>query len=134
MEQAVMQLSNRAAAEPSRYLPSLQAFKKILANKYKHADISLAGSGLQRIITTLNATPQQSTGTPANKLSQQYFRNLNKRNDWVECYRNRCKYPAAFFSFMERIYQEKQSKINPAIIGNGDCTLCICLYGIAHSF
>jgi hypothetical protein len=80
LEQASMQLSNKAAAEPSKYLTSLEALRRILRKEFNPKDINVAGSGLQRMITSSGKLPQQTTSSPG-KLSQQYFRNLNRRND-----------------------------------------------------
>jgi hypothetical protein len=80
LEQASMQLSNKAAAEPANYLSSLESLRRILRKEYKPKDINIAGSGLQRMLSSSAKLPQQTSTTPG-KLSQQYFRNLNRRND-----------------------------------------------------
>jgi hypothetical protein len=81
LEQADMQLSIKAAAEPSRYLSSLEALRRILKNKFEEKDILTVGSALQRIISISAKVPQQSGTKPNMNLSQRYFLNLNRRND-----------------------------------------------------
>jgi hypothetical protein len=81
LEQAGMQLGAKAAAEPSLYLSSLEALRRILQNKYSVKDISLAGNGLQRMIAAASKLPRQAGGVPDMKLSQRYFLNLNRGND-----------------------------------------------------
>ncbi|MDB5193361.1 MAG: hypothetical protein JWQ96_2924, partial [Segetibacter sp.] len=81
LEQASMQLSTRAAAEPGAYLSSLEALRRILRNNFKPRDIAVAGSGLQRMIKTSLKLPQQFSTSSDMKLSQRYFMNLNRRND-----------------------------------------------------
>jgi hypothetical protein len=77
---AAMQLSNRAALEPSQYLPSLEALRRILGGNYQPKDISVAGRGLQNVIA-IESMPYPQVTKPDMKLSQRYFRNLNRRND-----------------------------------------------------
>jgi hypothetical protein len=81
LEQAGMQLGAKAAAEPSLYLSSLEALRRILQNKYSVKDISLAGNGLQRMIAAASKLPRQAGGLPDMKLSQRYFLHLNRGND-----------------------------------------------------
>jgi hypothetical protein len=81
LEEASIQLSDKAAAEPSTYLPSLQSLRKILKKNYTSQDINRAGSGLHQMLSAASRTPQQSSMQPSMKLSQRYFRNLTRRND-----------------------------------------------------
>ena len=76
LNQASMQLSLKAAAEPSIYLPSLEALKRILNKNFSGRDIGLVESAFQKIITSVPDVPQQSKNAPDMKLSQRYFRNL----------------------------------------------------------
>ncbi len=81
LEQAGVQLSTKAAAQPSIYLSSLEALRRITNNSYKPKDISIAGSALQRMIQGSSGLPQQSNTSPDMKLSQRYFMNVIRRND-----------------------------------------------------
>jgi len=76
LEQASMQLSTKAASEPSAYLASLEALKRILKKNFKAEDINLSGSAFQKMIKTVSNIPQQSKTAPDMQLSQRYFRNL----------------------------------------------------------
>ena len=80
LEDASMQLSNKAAQNPSGYIDALSSMRKILNNNYTEIDINKAGRGLQKMLLPSSTLPVQSLGKPRNKLSQQYFKNLNKRN------------------------------------------------------
>jgi hypothetical protein len=81
LEQAEMQLSNKAAAEPAAYLSSLEALRRIVKNHYTDNDISVTGKALQKIINTISRIPQQPEAGTDMKLSQQYFINLNHKNE-----------------------------------------------------
>ncbi|WP_147202409.1 hypothetical protein [Segetibacter aerophilus] len=81
LEQASMLLSTKAASEPSNYLASLEALKRILKKNYKASDVNLAGSAFQKMIRSVSAIPQQSKASPDMKLSQRYFLNLKRQND-----------------------------------------------------
>ena len=76
LQQASMQLSTKAASEPSGYLASLEALKRILSNNFKANDINLSGSAFQKMIKTVSNIPQKSATAPDMKLSLRYFRNL----------------------------------------------------------
>lgn len=78
LEQASRQLSTKAASEPSAYLASLEALKRIIKNNFRHSDIDLSGSAFQKMIKTISNIPQLSKTAPDLKLSQRYFKNLNQ--------------------------------------------------------
>jgi len=78
LEQASIQLSTKAASEPSAYLASLEALKRILKNNFKDSDIDLSGIAFQKMIKTVSNIPQQSKTAADMKLSQRYFKNLNQ--------------------------------------------------------
>ncbi|MDQ6814777.1 MAG: hypothetical protein M3040_13655 [Bacteroidota bacterium] len=80
LEQASMQLSAMAASDPSAYLASLQAMRRILKKDYKIKDVNIAGTALQKIIRSVSDIPQQSKSAP-DALSQHYFQHLNRNND-----------------------------------------------------
>ncbi len=81
LEQASLQLSTKAASQPSIYLSSLEALRRINNNSYKPKDISLAGSALQRMIQGSSRFSKQANTSPDMKLSQRYFMNVIRRND-----------------------------------------------------
>lgn len=80
LEQAGVQLSTMAVAQPSVYLAALEALQRIQKNNFTPKDITLAGSALQKMIRLLN-NPQQSAAAPDMQLSQRYFMHLNRKND-----------------------------------------------------
>ncbi len=80
LEQASMQLSTKAAAEPSAYLASLEALKRIIKNSFRAKDINLSGSAFQKMIKTISNMPQQSKTAPDMQLSHRYFKNLKHIN------------------------------------------------------
>ncbi len=80
---AARQLNNKAAAEPSVYLASAQAIRKILAalhdGKIADAgDILLAENGMQRVLPIPGQLPAAAKNGTGTTLSRQYFVNLNK--------------------------------------------------------
>lgn len=81
LEEAGLQLGNKAAEEPGTYLAAFEAFRRILNNKYTQVDISLAGNAFQKMILSTPKLPRAGTAAPDKKLSQQYFMNLNRANE-----------------------------------------------------
>jgi hypothetical protein len=78
LQEASLLLSTKAATEPSKYLPALQALQNILQNKSNGRDVQLAGKGLQQLVVSVPKIPQQSSSTPALPLSEYYFNHLKK--------------------------------------------------------
>ena len=76
LEQASMQLSRKAAFEPSAYLAALEALKRIQRKDFKSKDIDLSGSAFQKMIKVVSNIPQQSKAAPDMELSKRYFKNL----------------------------------------------------------
>ncbi len=81
LEEAGIQLGNKAAEDPAAYLAAFEAFRRILNHKQSANDISLAGSAFQKMIQSAPKLPRQGSATPDKKLSQQYFINLNRANE-----------------------------------------------------
>ena len=84
LSQAAQQLSTKASLQPSVYLQSFEALKrlivmaqqrKVLANT---SDSKLVQKALQKILLQQQALPQQLKATNDMNLSQQYFLNLHK--------------------------------------------------------
>jgi hypothetical protein len=85
LDQASLQLSNKASAEPAVYLTSFQAFRKILAALHDNknvaaSDIALAENGFHRMMTTPAQLPGAEKNNAGLHLSQQYFMNLTRSN------------------------------------------------------
>ena len=81
LEQAGIQLGNKAAEEPGIYLTAFESFRKILGANYKPADLSLTGAAFQKMINAVSRLPKQGSTAPDKKLSQQYFMHLNRANE-----------------------------------------------------
>ena len=75
------QLSLKAASEPSRYLAAYEAIQRIKEGKPKKNDVFLAGTALQKLISFVYGTPQQTSSSPDADLSQRYFMNLKEKHD-----------------------------------------------------
>ncbi len=81
LEQAGVQLSQRAAAEPSLYLTALQAYRRILENQTRATDIPILAKALQKMISSSKGMPFQHSSVTDMNLSQRYFQHLNGAND-----------------------------------------------------
>jgi hypothetical protein len=81
LEKTAQHISDAAAAAPATYLPTLKAIRKIINNNYHNDDLILAGSGLQKMVGSLFPIPQQPTKSLDGKLSDQYFKNLQLKNE-----------------------------------------------------
>ncbi len=81
LEQAGIQLGNKAAEEPGIYLSAFESFRKILGTHYQPADLSASGAAFQKMINTIAKLPKQGASAPDKKISQQYFMNLNRANE-----------------------------------------------------
>jgi hypothetical protein len=79
LQQAFHQLSIRAANQPSMYLLSLSALRKVLNENFRVRDIKNAEQGLQKMVAPPDKLPYP-TGNAAMNLSKHYFLNLNKGN------------------------------------------------------
>ena len=76
LERANQQLSAKAAANPAKYLSSLEAFRRILNKTNNPSDIEMVQKALQQIIPVPGKLPSQTITNPPSKLSAQYFNNL----------------------------------------------------------
>ena len=83
--QASHQLNSRAVSEPSIFLQSAQAMKKVLAaldnrEKISSNDLAIAENGLQHLLTFSAPRPGTVPTTAGAALSRQYFNNLSRGN------------------------------------------------------
>ena len=81
LQEAAIQLSAKAAAEPAVYLSALSAMEKVVKNKYTSQDLLLSGKALQKMIGGISQLPLQQATAPDGKLSEQYFINLNNQHE-----------------------------------------------------
>jgi hypothetical protein len=81
LQNVTMQVSEKATAEPSKYLPVLTSVNRIIKNKFSAADLDVAGNGLLQLIKKGELVPVKVKGGPAQKLSDQYFIKISAIND-----------------------------------------------------
>ena len=81
LQEAAIQLSAKAAAEPAVYLTALGAMEKVVKNNYTNQDLQLSGKALQKMIGAISQLPRQQGKAADNKLSEQYFINLNNQHE-----------------------------------------------------
>ncbi|MBV9986077.1 MAG: hypothetical protein JO301_00240 [Chitinophagaceae bacterium] len=81
LEQASIQLSQRAAAEPGIYLRAFESLRHILQRNFTASDIETAGHGLQRMLNNVSRAPARWQRSADNELSQRYFQQLNPGNE-----------------------------------------------------
>jgi hypothetical protein len=74
-------VSEKAAVDPSTYLPVLTSIGRILNDSYNKSDLEVTGSGLIQIINKGESVPVKSKAGPASKLSDQYFKKISAIND-----------------------------------------------------
>jgi hypothetical protein len=84
LRKATLLLNESAIKQPSLYLSSVQAMRKIIdnlnsGNNIRKTDIIIAENGLQRILSApaLQPAAENNNGDP--QLSKQYFQNLQKK-------------------------------------------------------
>ena len=83
LQQAALQLADKAIAAPSAYLPSLEAIKRVIASQQHEtpasfADIDLAENALQKMIDAPGRMPYTNNKAANISLSKEYFRNLHQ--------------------------------------------------------
>ncbi len=83
LQQAALQLADRAIAAPSAYLPSLEAIKRVIASRQHDApaniaDIDLAENALQKMIDAPDHMPYSNKKAANTSLSKEYFRSLHQ--------------------------------------------------------
>jgi hypothetical protein len=83
LQQAGLRLYNKAAEQPSLFLPAVTAMNRILAAISKQqtpqsGDVKVAEIGLQKLLSPAVKRPGPRLGVPSDKLSGEYFRNLNR--------------------------------------------------------
>lgn len=83
LQEAGLQLADKAVAAPSVYLSSLEALKRVIAalqheTVARVADIHLAENALQKMIDTPGRMPYTNKKAANMSLSKEYFRNLNQ--------------------------------------------------------
>jgi hypothetical protein len=81
LEQALIPLSQQAAAMPSVYLTALESLRRIIQQNQQARDIAVAGRGLQNMLRTADKTPYRANKAADGELSKRYFENLNKVHD-----------------------------------------------------
>ena len=67
LDAAGLQLSVKAASEPSHFLAAYEAVRRIRENKAKSGDINVVGNALQKLIISVSGTPQQSSSAPGHE-------------------------------------------------------------------
>ena len=85
LRQCNLQLSSKAAAQPSIYLPAVTAFRKILAQldqpkKIRETDILTVEKAIQKMLPPVAKLPQPTSNNPDLGLANSYFKNLNRMN------------------------------------------------------
>lgn len=80
-----VQLSSKAVAQPSVYLPVVTAFRKILAQlnqpkNIRETDILTVEKAVQKILPPIAKLPQPTQINPDLGLASSYFKNLNRTN------------------------------------------------------
>ncbi|MEX8548262.1 MAG: DUF4175 family protein [Mucilaginibacter sp.] len=85
LRQTNLQLSSKAAAQPSVYLPAVAAFRRILAQlnqpkNIRETDILAVEKAIQKMLPPVAKLPKPSTTNPDLGLASSYFKNLNRMN------------------------------------------------------
>lgn len=83
LQQAAQALNKQAAAQPAQYLPALEGIRRIVAAvqqqaKPAAADINTVAHALQQLLPVPENYPAARQTGAADRLSQQYYRNLNR--------------------------------------------------------
>jgi len=83
LQRSAQYLSNKAAAEPSVYLPALQSMNELLKALKNKEQLSIPGisiieNALQKMTAVPMRLPAKNNGTQYDELQQQYFKNLTK--------------------------------------------------------
>lgn len=81
LDKGGVQLSAKAASQPSVYLASYEALRRIQRGSTRPADVDLAARGFQKLVGIATPVPQQLKNAPNMKMSEIYFRNLKGKND-----------------------------------------------------
>jgi len=84
LRKATLLLNENAIKQPSLYLASVQAMRKIADdlnsnNSIRKADIIIAENGLQRMLSGPDLKPSAENNDGSLQLSKQYFLNLQKK-------------------------------------------------------
>ncbi len=85
LRQTNLQLSSKAAANPSVYLPAVTAFRKVLAEanqptKINQQDIMTVEKAIQKMLPAVAKLPQPRQTNPDLGLANSYFQNLTHTN------------------------------------------------------
>ncbi len=85
LRQTNLQLSSKAAAQPSVYLPAVTAFRKIMAQlnqpeNISQQDIFTVEKAIQKMLPPVAKLPQPTANNPDLGLASSYFKNLNRAN------------------------------------------------------
>lgn len=85
LRQTNLQLSSKAAAQPTVYLPAVTSFRKILANvnqpkNINGQDILTVEKAIQKMLPVVAKLPQPAASNPDLGLSNAYFQNLTHTN------------------------------------------------------
>ncbi len=85
LRQTNLQLSSKAAAQPSVYLPAVTAFRKILAEvnhpkNISQQDILTVEKAIQKMLPAVAKLPQPAQTNPDFGLANTYFQNLTRTN------------------------------------------------------
>jgi len=85
LRQTNMQLSGKAVAQPSVYLPAVTAFRNILAStdqpkNIREQDVLLVEKAIQRMLPAVGKLPQPAQTNPDLGLADSYFKNLTRNN------------------------------------------------------
>jgi len=79
LQEANLQLSEKAAVQPGAYLAAASAMRRIITGNRKNltSDISTVETAIQKILPVKQVLPQSSSTSADMGLSQSYFLNLN---------------------------------------------------------
>ena len=83
LQQSSLQLYSKASEQPGNFLPAVTSMNRVLAavktnKKPKTADINLAENGLQKLLLAAVKLPASKQKPASEKLSLEYFKNLNR--------------------------------------------------------
>ena len=83
LREASLQLYNKAAQQPSVFLPAVTSMNRILSAVAKQqtprmADINLVENGVQKLLAVQVKLPARLQGGTSDNLSNNYFKNLNR--------------------------------------------------------
>jgi hypothetical protein len=81
LEQAGIELSRKAAEEPSSYLSAYEAYRRVLQQKHSPQDLNLAAKAIQKIVAASQRQPFRNNTSSDMNLSQRYFNHLKRSDD-----------------------------------------------------